>query len=90
MVKRDLVNELKDSMQSLGDEYSEDDDLMGSVWLPVVIDQKELQKKEEILSDPNVKEMDLAKITEKEVYVRKADLVSLRYINTNREILRRV
>ena len=79
MVKRDLVNELKDSMQSLGDEYSEDDDLMGSVWLPVVIDQKELQKKEEILSDPNVKEMDLAKITEKEVYVRKADLVSLRY-----------
>ena len=64
-------------MQSLGDEYAEDDDLMGSVWLPVVIDQKELQKKEEILSDPNVKEMDLAKITEKEVYVRKADLVSL-------------
>lgn len=42
----------------------------------MIIDSRtEKEKKEEILSDPSVKEMDLAQITEKEVYVRKANLV---------------
>ena len=77
MAKRDLVEDLKESMQSLGEEYGEEEDLSESIWLPVIIDSKtEKEKKEEILSDPSVKEMDLAQITEKEVYVRKADLVS--------------
>ena len=50
MIKRDLVNELKESMQSLGDEYAEDEDLGGSIWLPVIIDQKsDSYKREEIL-----------------------------------------
>jgi hypothetical protein len=34
-------------------------------------------KKEEILKDPSVKEMDLAQISEKEVFVRQANLVSI-------------
>ena len=43
------------------DEYEEDEDLEGSVWLPVIIDKKvDKTKKKEILSDPAVKEMDLA------------------------------
>jgi len=36
----------------------------------------EKQKKEELLKDPCVKEMDLAEISEKEIFVRKANLVS--------------
>ena len=50
----------------------------GSIWLPVLIDPKiEKEKKEEVISDPSIQEMDLAQISEKEVYVRKANLVSL-------------
>ena len=49
--------------------------MTGSVWLPVLIDNKmEKLKKEELLSDPNVKEMDLAAISEKEVFVRQANI----------------
>ena len=61
MVKRELVNELKESMQSLGEEYGEEEDLGGSIWLPVIIDPKtEKEKKEEVISDPSIQEMDLA------------------------------
>lgn len=76
MIKRDLVNELK-AQQNLNDDFDEEEDLNGSVWLPVIIDNKmEKQKKEELLKDPCVKEMDLAEISEKEIFVRKANLVS--------------
>ena len=34
-----------------------------------------LKFKISLLTDPSIKEIDLAKISEKEVYVRKADLV---------------
>ncbi len=76
-------------------EEEEDEDLMGSVWLPVFVDsagnasssggtKKEKseaknnnsEKKNGELQDPNVKEIDLAQISEKEVFVRKADLVN--------------
>ena len=54
----------------------------GSIWLPVLIDPKtEKEKKEEVISDPSIQEMDLAQISEKEVYVRKANLVSLVFGN---------
>jgi len=42
--------------------------LSGSVWLPVT-------DKASLKDDPNIKEMDLAAISEKEVFVRKANLV---------------
>lgn len=78
MIKKDLVNELKDQGQNLGGEYEEEEDLEGSVWLPVIIDKKvDKVKKKEMLSDPSVKEMDLAQISEKEVFVRLANLVSI-------------
>lgn len=50
--------------------------MTGSVWLPVIIDNK-IDKKanDKMLSDPSIKEIDLAEISEKEVFVRKADLV---------------
>jgi len=54
-------------------ENEEEEDLSGSVWLPVLI-EKEEERKEEIAGDPSIREMDLAQISEKEVYVRKADL----------------
>jgi hypothetical protein len=54
----------------------EDEDLMGSVWLPVLLESKmEKMAREAILSDPSIQEIDLAEISEKEVFVRKADLV---------------
>ena len=71
MIKRDLINELKNMNQSFYDDTEEEEDLTGSVWMPVLIDSKmEKEKKEELLTDPNVKEMDLAAISEKEVFVR--------------------
>lgn len=51
----------------------EEEDLTGSVWLPVIIEKVVINDK--ILSDPSIKEIDLAEISEKEVFVRKADLV---------------
>jgi hypothetical protein len=51
--------------------------LNSSVWLPIIVDPN--SKKEidpTVLNDPSVKEMDLAEISEKEVFVRKADIVS--------------
>lgn len=75
MIKRDLINELKTMNQSFYDDSEEEEDLTGSVWLPVLIDNKmEKMKKEELLSDPNVREMDLAAISEKEVFVRQANI----------------
>jgi hypothetical protein len=44
--------------------------------MPLLIDPKD-EKNQKILEDPNVKAMDLAAISEKEVFVRKAHLVSL-------------
>ena len=45
--------------------------------MPVIVDSvKSKQGKDDPLDDPNVQEMDLAAISEKEVFVRKADLVS--------------
>ena len=40
------------------------------------IDPKD-EKNKNVMQDPNVKAMDLAAISEKEVFVRKANLVSL-------------
>lgn len=40
--------------------------------MPVVVENK---SERELLKDPNVREMDLAAISEKEVFVRKANLV---------------
>lgn len=66
-------------MQYLGEEDDPEEDLNGSVWLPVIIDNKsDKSKKEEILQDPSVKEMDLAEISEKEVFVRKANLADFK------------
>ena len=42
--------------------------------MPVIIDSQ--KEKDKMLQDPTVKEMDLAAISEKEVFVRKANLVS--------------
>jgi hypothetical protein len=75
MTKGDLINELKSMNQSFYDDQEEEEDLTGSVWLPVLIDSKmDKGKKEEMLKDPNVKEMDLAAISEKEVFVRQANI----------------
>ena len=64
-------------MMGLGDE--EEEDLDSSVWLPVILDPKmQASKREELLADPAVKEMDLAEITEKEVFVRKASVEDFR------------
>lgn len=59
------------------EEEEEEEDLRGSVWIPVIVDSK--MDKSYILEDPNIKEMDLAAISEKEVFVRKANLVSFHY-----------
>ena len=56
----------------------EEEDLTGSVWLPVILENKiEKGTNDKILNDPSIKEIDLAEISEKEVFVRKADLVRL-------------
>lgn len=41
--------------------------------MPVIVENK----KDEILSNPDVREMDLAAISEKEVFVRKANIVNI-------------
>lgn len=86
--KKVLIDQLKNEMEGFCAE-DEDEDLNGSVWMPVLVDNK--QEKDSIIQDPNVKEMDLAAISEKEVFVRKANLVIIKAI-TNllyRVILRR-
>lgn len=57
----------------------EEEDLETSIWMPIIIDNKSSDKayRDDILKDPNIREMDLAEISEKEVFVRKADLVGL-------------
>ncbi len=60
----------------------EEEDLTGSVWLPVILESKtDKGANDKVLSDPSIKEIDLAEISEKEVFVRKADLVYLLLIN---------
>ena len=54
--------------------HQDDEDLCKSVWLPVVVESKE-QLEDLTKSDSNIKEMDLAAISEKEVFVRKANIV---------------
>jgi hypothetical protein len=41
----------------------------------VIVEKKSGMNKEEILKDPNVKEIDLAAISEKEIFVRTANIV---------------
>jgi hypothetical protein len=41
----------------------------------VIVDKKSSVSKEEIMKDPNVKEIDLAAIPEKELFVRTANIV---------------
>jgi hypothetical protein len=56
----------------------EEEDLNSSIWMPIIMDNKygdRAYNKDEILGDPDIKEMDLAEISEKEVFVRKADMV---------------
>ena len=53
----------------------EAEDLTKSVWLPVIVENRS-QLEEILKNDPTVKEMDLAAISEKEVFVRKANIVS--------------
>ncbi len=48
---------------------------MGSVWIPVVENKQEKGDSQAALNDPSIKEIDLSQISEKEVFVRKADLV---------------
>ena len=70
-----MVVELKNQYNDyFGDEEKdeEEEDLTGSVWMPVVVENK---SERELLKDPNVREMNLAAISEKEVFVRKANLV---------------
>lgn len=58
-------------------EYEEEEeDLTGSVWMPVITETKQ-QLDELVLRDPNVKEMDLPAISTKEIFVRKANLVRI-------------
>jgi hypothetical protein len=57
----------------------EEEDLTGSVWMPVIIDSK-TDKETLIRDDPSIREMDLAAISEKEVFVRKASIVSFSFI----------
>lgn len=49
---------------------------MSSVWLPVNQDSSN-NMEEMIKNDESIKEIDLAQISEKEIFVRKADLVRL-------------
>lgn len=44
------------------------------MWMPVIIDNK--GDKEQIMKDPCIKEIDLAAISEKEIFVRKANIVN--------------
>ena len=74
--------------EDLVDEDEEEEDLMGSVWLPVILENKmEKALKEKILNDPAIKEIDLAQIRQKDIFVRKADMVSLYIIIYNLYIL---
>jgi hypothetical protein len=79
VTKRELIEDLTNSLQNSSDDLESEgeEDLESSIWMPVIIDSKNNDKayRLDILSDPNIREMDLAEISEKEVFVRKADLV---------------
>lgn len=60
MDKREFIQEISEKSSD-----SDEEDLMGSIWLPVFSEEDK----------QNATEMDLAAISEKEVYVRKANLV---------------
>ncbi|CDW90465.1 aaa family protein [Stylonychia lemnae] len=70
--KRELVDQLKNEYyeETIDDE---EEDLTGSIWMPVIVDSK-TDKQALLKDDPSIKEMDLAAISEKEVFVRKAFL----------------
>jgi hypothetical protein len=75
VLKKDLIEDFKIELDEL--ELDEEEDLNSSIWIPIITDATSKQPKDgSSLSDPNVKEMDLAEISEKEVFVRKADLVN--------------
>ena len=76
-MKKDLIEEFKNEFEESKEDEEEEEDLTGSVWMPILIDPKD-EKNKTIFEDPNVKSMDLAAISEKEVFVRKANLVSIR------------
>ena len=75
-MKKDLLEQIKTEYGGDSDDLEEDIeeemDLTKSVWIPVVQDPKQVIK-----DDPDISEMDLAAISEKEVFVRKANLVSI-------------
>ena len=75
-MKKDLIEEFKSEFENLNEEGEEEEDLTGSVWMPLLIDPKDEKNNKILLEDPNVKAMDLAAISEKEVFVRKANMVS--------------
>lgn len=66
---------MKESDVSETSDMDEVEDLTKSVWLPVIVENKN-QLEQILKNDPTVKEMDLAEISEKEVFVRKANIVS--------------
>lgn len=68
---------MKSELEEIPPEEEEEEDLNGSVWMPVIVENKEEKKQYE--TDPSVKEIDLAAISEKEVFVRKANIVSLNF-----------
>jgi hypothetical protein len=77
--KKQFIEELKRDNQYVKEDIEdEEEDLTGSVWLPVIIENKiEKGTNDKIMNDPSIKEIDLAEISEKEVFVRKADLVKI-------------
>ena len=72
-MKKDLIDQIKNEYyeEHKIDEEDEEEDLTKSVWVPVIQDLRSIDK-----NDPDIQEMDLAAISEKEVFVRKANLVS--------------
>jgi vacuolar protein-sorting-associated protein 4 len=75
VMKKDLIEEFKSEFEEPNEDEGEEEDLTGSVWMPILVDPKD-EKNKAVFDDPNVRPMDLAAISEKEVFVRKANLVS--------------
>jgi len=75
------LDQLKDEFN----DYFEDEDhpeniwseesLSKSAWIPIIAESKG-QLEQIMKNDPQVKEMDLAALSEKELFVRKANIVS--------------
>ena len=77
--KRVMKKTFKEELKAKGEEFldyeeeKEKEDLKASVWIPVNLEES----KDEKLKDPDVKEIDLAAISEKEIYVRRANIVRI-------------